>query len=136
MAQEINELHAAHFWEMVGVSVSGCNVRPKQHKGDVKFVGYFNLQVWLFSPDGEAMPFLDLQGNSLKLIGENVHFDPKSEPAKDNRPGGRKFFNHWFPMARAAREVLTRKLVELPEIQEMVQQAVTQLTGENRAQGA
>jgi hypothetical protein len=128
MAQKVDEKHAACLWEMVGVSVTNCLSLPKQHKGDVMFAGYFDLQIWLFADlvpgaEREALPLLQLCGNSLKTIKGKVHFDPKSEPAKDSRPGNRSFFNHWFPSSAAAREVLTRKLLELPEIQELVRKS-------------
>ncbi len=123
MAQELNNRHAALLWEMMGVSVTNCRALPKEHAGGVTFLGYFDLQVWVFPPIGEALPLIQLVGNSLKTIGNDLHFDPKAERAKDDRPGARKFFNHWFPMSRAAREVLTRKLADLPEIQEMVQKS-------------
>jgi len=100
-------------------------VAPRQHKGNVIFVGYADIQTWLFR-DGVAIPFITLCGNSIKLIGDQIHFDPKSERGKGDRSND--YFPHWFPGAGEARAVLTHKLAEDPKIQEMVRLAVASLS--------
>ena len=124
MAKEFNQAHAAALWNLVGVTIDNVRVAPRQHKGNVTFIGYADIQVWLFTPEG-TIPFLTLCGNSIKLINEGLHFDPKSERGKGNRSGD--FFPIWLPSGGASRALLTKKLAENAGIQEMVAQATAML---------
>ena len=124
MAKPIDNDQAAALWNLVGVTVDKTRVAPRQHKGNVIFVGYADIHVWVF--EGQtAIPLMTLCGNSIKLIGDQIHFDPKSERGKGERSND--FFPHWYPRSGAARAVITRKLGEDPKVQEMVRLAVGQL---------
>lgn len=124
MAKPIDQAHAASLWDLVGVTVDKTRVAPRQHKGNVMFVGYADIHVWLFE-NQTPIPFITLCGNSIKLIGDQLHFDPKSERGKGERSND--FFPHWFPKDGAARAVITRKLSEDPKVQEMIRLAVASL---------
>ncbi len=125
MAKPIDRAEAASLWDLIGVTVDKVRIAPRQHKGNVMFLGYADIQVWLFN--GQAMiPFLTMCGNSIKLIGEQLHFDPKSERGKGSRSSD--FFPHWYPGSGAARVVITRKLSEDRQIQEMIQVAIGRLS--------
>lgn len=124
MAKPIDQAQAASLWEKVGVTADKLRLAPRQHKGNVVFCGYADIHIWIFD-GGKAIPFLTLTGNSIKLIGDQLHFDPKSERGKGTRSG--EFFPHWYPNTPAARAMLSRKLQELPELIEMAEQAISQL---------
>jgi hypothetical protein len=117
--QTLNRAWAHFLWQLVGVTVENCRAKPKQHAGDTRFCGFADIRVFLFNPEGDAIPFLHLKGNAIKLIGDNLHFDPKAEPGSGDRKG--EFFPHWLPARVEARTVITMKLAALPEIQDMVQ---------------
>ena len=124
MAKPIDQDHAALLWSLFGVTVDKIRVAPRQHKGNVMFIGYADIHVWLFQGQ-TPIPLMTLCGNSIKLIGDQIHFDPKSERGKGER--SKDFFPHWYPKSSAARAVITRKLSEDPQIQEMVRLAVAKL---------
>ena len=130
MAKEIDRKEAASLWDLFGITVDKTRVAPRQHKGNVIFVGYADIHIWLFAGP-TAVPLATLCGNSIKLIGEQIHFDPKSERGKGDRSND--FFPHWYPKSGAARAVLTAKLAEDASIQEMVQLAVAKLAEAARA---
>lgn len=125
MAEPINKVQAAFLWDLLGVSVDNLRPAPRQHQGNVIFCGYADILIWIFVGDN-AVPLIQLCGNSIKLIGDDLHFDPKSERGQGEYRS--QHFAHWFPTTGAARAVLTRKLAELPEIQAMLIQAKQQLT--------
>ena len=125
MAKPIDQDQAAALWEQVGITVEKIRLAPRQHKGNVIFCGYADFQMWMFH-QGVAIPFITLPGNSIKLIGDQIHFDPKSERGKGERAG--EFFPHWYPNTPAGRAMLTRKLQDLPEIVQMVESAVAKLS--------
>ena len=124
MAGKFNQAHAAALWNLIGVTVSGTRIVPKEHKGNVTFIGYADIQVWLYGQE-ETIPFLILCGNSIKLINGEIHFDPKSERGKGSR--NKDFFPHWLPAEAASRKVITKKLEEDATIQEMVALAQAKL---------
>lgn len=125
MAKEIDQTQAAYLWEHVGVSVENLRLAPRQHRGNVIFCGYTDILVWIFAR-GDTLPLVRLCGNSIKVIGNNIHFDPKAERGTGSRKD--HFFHYWFPMTSASRAVFTQKLAALPEIQEMAARAMHQLT--------
>lgn len=124
MAQAINQTQAAVLWDLIGLTVSNLRVAPRQHKGNVVFTGYADIHIWVFSGP-TALPLMTLCGNSIKLIGDQIHFDPKAERGKGSR--SKEFFPHWCPNSPESRIVLTRKLRENSQIQEMVSTAVARL---------
>ncbi len=111
---------AAYLYDHIGIIVTNAHSHPRQHKGNVVFCGYADFQV---SIDG--IPVLQMCGNSIKLMGDQIHFDPKSEAGKGDRAGN--FFPHWFPMTREARIVLTEKLKRDPAIIAMCDEAISKL---------
>lgn len=125
LAKTIDQAQAATLWERIGITADKARVAPRQHKGNVIFVGYADIHVWVFSGQ-TAIPLITLCGNSIKLIGDQIHFDPKSERGKGDR--SKDFFPHWYPSRGEARAVITRKLAEDPQIQEMVRLAVAKLS--------
>jgi len=127
MAKEIDSTIAAQIWDRVGITVENIRLAPRQHRGNVVFCGYadFILWLWISTGEGTAAPLVHLCGNSIKLIDGELHFDPKSERGKNERSS--KFFPHWLPAGAEARAVLTRKLEQLPEIQEMIHDTRAQL---------
>jgi len=133
LAKEIDANAAAILWERVGLTVDNIRLAPRQHKGNVIFCGYADILVWIYpngaetGETGEAIPLIQLCGNSIKLMGDQIHFDPKSERGKGDRKD--HFFPHWFPMTGAARSVLTLKLSENLDIRNMITEAVNQLAG-------
>lgn len=113
---------ASALWERIGVSTANHRLYPKQHKGSVVFVGYADLTL---SIDG--IPLICLPGTSLKVMGDQIHFDPKSEQARDGSP---RYFPLWFPVSPEIRAVMTEHLKNDPRIIEMCQQAVTKVTAD------
>ncbi len=126
MAKAFDKEQAASLWNLFGVTVDKTRVRPRQHKGNVMFVGYADIHIWLFA-DQKPIPLLTLCGNSIKLIGDQIHIDPKAEQGKGDRSND--YFPHWYPKDGPARAVITAKLVEDASIQEMVKLAVAKLAG-------
>ncbi len=122
--KEVDREQAASLWDLFGITVDKIRVRPRQHKGNVMFVGYADIHIWLFEGQ-KSIPFVTLCGNSIKLIGGQIHVDPKSEQGKGDRSGD--YFPHWYPMDGAARAALTAKLAEDASIQEMVSLAIAKL---------
>ena len=120
MATEFDKDQAAHLFDRIGISVTNTRVHPRQHKGNVIFCGYADLQL---SIDG--IPVIQLCGNSIKLMGDQIHFDPKSEAGKGDRQG--QYFPHWFPMTAEARAVLTETLKRDPAIIAMCEEAIAKL---------
>ncbi len=125
MPKPIDQFQAAHLWDSIGVTVENIRMAPRQHKGNVIFCGYADILVWIFA-DGNTIPLIHLCGNSIKIMGNDIHFDPKSERGKGDRKD--HFFAHWFPLTGASRAVLTQKIAGIPEIQEMCARAMHQLT--------
>ena len=123
MAKELNRQIAAALFEMIEVKVTSTRVNPRQHKGNVVFVGYADFQI-----EVQGIPFLQMCGNSIKLMGENVHFDPKSERGKGDRTD--HFFPHWFPMTGEARAVINEKIKRDDTIISMCHEAMNALTGQ------
>lgn len=121
MAQELDREKAALLFEKVGLEVTNTRIHPRQHKGSVVFVGYADFQITI-----NGTPLIQLCGNSIKLMNEQIHFDPKSEAGKGQRSD--QYFPHWFPMTAESRAVLTEKLKRDPQIIDMVQQAISQLS--------
>lgn len=111
---------AAHLWQYVTVSTRNHRLFPKQHKGNVLFVGYADITLIV-----GGVEFLSLPGNSIKLMGDQVHFDPKQEKARD---GSDRYFPLWLPVSAEARAVLTELIKADPQIIEMCHQAVAQVT--------
>ena len=127
MPKPIDQTQAESLWDLFGVTVDKIRVAPRQHKGNVVFVGYADIHIWLFNGQ-TPIPLVTLCGNSIKLIGDQVHVDPKSERGKGDRSS--EYFPHWRPKSAAARAVLTKKLAEDASIQEMVQLAVAKLAAD------
>lgn len=128
MDREFDKDQAALLFDRLGVTVTGVRVLPRQHKGSVVFCGYADFQI-----DIDGIPVLQLCGNSVKLMSDEIHFDPKSEPGAGSRAG--HHFPHWFPMTAEARAVLTEKLKRDPQIIAMCEETITQLTA-GRTAGA
>ena len=125
----VDQEQAASLWNLFGVTVDKVRVAPRQHKGNVMFVGYADIHIWLFAGQ-KSIPLVTLCGNSIKLIGEQIHVDPKSERGKGDRSND--FFPHWYPADGPARAVITAKLADNASIQEMVSLATARLA-ENAA---
>lgn len=121
MSQNFNRELAAALWNRIQLTTNNHRLYPKQHKGSVVFVGYADFTL---SIDG--VPFLCLPGTSIKLMGDQIHFDPKSERARD---GSNRYFPLWFPVSAEARAVLTEHLKNDEKIVQMCHDAVNQITG-------
>ncbi len=121
MAKEFDKNQAAHLFDRLGISVANVRMHPRQHKGNVVFCGYADFQI---SIDGISV--LQLCGNSIKIMGDQIHFDPKSEAGKGERQG--HYFPHWFPMTAEARAALSELIKRDPKIISMCEEAITQLT--------
>ncbi|MBD3261600.1 MAG: hypothetical protein GF334_07965 [Candidatus Altiarchaeales archaeon] len=120
MAQrEFDKQLAATLWERIQLSTSNHRLYPKQQQGGVLFVGYADFTVSL-----DGIPLLCLPGNSIKLMGDQLHFDPKAEKARDGSP---RWFPLWFPVSGEVRAVLTEKLKVEERIVEMCHDAVAQV---------
>lgn len=128
--KQFNRELAAALWQRMQLATSNHRLYPKQHKGSVLFVGYADFTL---SIDG--IPFLCLPGNSIKLMGDQIHFDPKSERARDGSP---RYFPLWFPVSAEARAVLTEQLKADAQIVQMCHDAVAAVTAASPpvAQGA
>lgn len=126
MAQrEFDKKLAAALWERIQLSTSNHRLYPKMQNGGVLFVGYTDFTISL-----DGIPILCLPGNSIKLMGNQIHFDPKSEKARD---GSSRWFPLWFPVSGEMRAVLTEKLKVDERIVQMCHEAVNQ-TNQNAAQ--
>ncbi len=121
MAKEFDKNQAAHLFDRLGISVANVRIHPRQHKGNVVFCGYADFQI---SIDGISV--LQLCGNSIKIMGDQIHFDPKSEAGKGERQG--HYFPHWFPMTAEARAALSELLKRDPKITAMCEEAISKLT--------
>lgn len=119
---------AGHLWDRMSILTSNHRVYPKQHKGNVLFVGYADFTIQI-----DGIPVLALPGNSIKLMGDQVHFDPKSEKARD---GSNRYFPIWLPVSAEARAVITERLKQDPQIIEMCHQAVNRVTEASPAMAA
>lgn len=120
MAGTFSKEVAGQLWSYLGLTSRNHRLAPKQHKGNVVFVGYADLTVQVGGID-----FLSLPGTSIKLMGDQIHFDPKSEKARD---GSNRWFPLWLPVSAEARAVLTELVKADPQIVEMVQNAVAVVT--------
>ena len=130
---EVNRAHARRLFDLLVVEVDPKSVRcvPRQHKGNVLFCGYVDFNIGLHQEiDGrqEVIPWTTLCGNSIKLMGDIIHFDPKSEKGKkpDEKTGKFPYFPAWFPRTAEARAVFNEKIKRLPEIQQLVERAITE----------
>ena len=139
---EINRTHARRLFDLVVVEVDTRSIRlkPKQHKGGVLFCGYVDFLIGLLQEiDGvrQVIPWTTLCGTSIKLMGDKIHFDPKAEPGRtpDPKTGKIPYYPVWFPRTAEARAVFTAKIARLPEIQRMVEKAVTQVSNSVAAAG-
>lgn len=126
---DFNREIASFIFEHIEVAVIKQRLSPRQHKGNVVFCGYADFQISI-----GGTPFLHLCGNAIKLIGDQVHFDPKSEAGKGENAGS--FFPCWFPMTGESRAVLTEKLKRNPKIISMCEEALNQLNGNASATAA
>jgi hypothetical protein len=118
---------------VIEVDPESIRLKPRQHKGNVLFCGYANFRIGLHQEiDGvrQVIPFVTLVGSAIKLMGERIHFDPKAEPGKkpDPKTGKIPYFPVWFPRSPESRAVFNAKLARLPEIQQLVQQAVAEVS--------
>jgi hypothetical protein len=120
MGQPLNKEVAAHLWQYVTVGTRNHRLLPKQHKGNVLFVGYADITLQIGGVD-----FLSLPGTSIKLMGDQVHFDPKQEKARD---GSDRYFPVWLPVSAESRAVLSELIKADSDIIEMVEQAVAKVT--------
>jgi len=121
--KQIDRNLAAQLWEHLGIEVTNTRVAPRQHRGEVTFVGYADFQILV-----AGIPCLQLCGNSIKIMGTGIHFDPKSEKGRGDRAG--HYFPHWFPMTPEARAVLAEKVSRNPDIIAMCASAITELGGD------
>jgi len=110
---------AGHLWELMQVTTTNRRLHPKMHEGSVLFVGYADMILSVGGIDVIALP-----GSSIKLIGDQIHFDPKQERARD----GKRFFPVWCPILAESRAVFTECLKNDPKIIEMCDHAVAQVT--------
>ncbi len=110
---------AGHLWEHMQVTTSKHRLCPKLHKASVLFVGYADFILSVGGIEVIALP-----GNSIKLMGDQIHFDPKQEKARD----GSRYYPVWLPISTEARAVLTECLKVDPQIVEMCHKAVAQVT--------
>jgi hypothetical protein len=120
MGQPLNKEIAAHLWQYIQVSTRNHRLHAKQHKGNVLFVGYADITLII-----AGVEFLSLPGTSIKLMGDQIHFDPKQEKARD---GSNRYFPLWLPVSAEARAVLTEQIKADPGIVEMAEQAVAKVT--------
>jgi hypothetical protein len=120
MAKELNKEQAAHLFDRLEVNVTNTRIHPRQHKGNVVFCGYADFQINI-----DGIPVIQLCGNSIKLMGDQVHFDPKSEAGRGERQG--QYFPHWFPMTAEARAALTELIKRDPQIDAMCREAIEKL---------
>ena len=129
---EINQAHARRLYNRLVVSVDPKSVRfkPRQHKGDVLFCGYVDLQIGLTEGiDGvmETIPLLVLCGSTVKVIGGKVRFEPKKEKTSEKSTSEKPYHSVWYPSTPGARAVLDTKVSRLPVIRDMVEQAMRQV---------
>jgi hypothetical protein len=120
MSKTFSKEIAAHLWQYVQLSTRNHRLLPKQHKGNVLFVGYADLTLQIGGVD-----FLSLPGTSIKLMGDQVHFDPKQEQARD---GSDRYFPVWLPVSAESRAVLTELIKADPQIVEMCHNAAAAVT--------
>ena len=126
MSVELNRQVAAKLYDLLTLKVSNVRVNPRQHRGEVIFVGYADFQIEL-----NGIPFIQLCGNSIKLIGDSVHFDPKSERGSGDRSN--HFFPHWFPMTAEVRAVLNEQLKRDVTIKAMCKDVKSKLENNHQA---
>jgi len=117
---------AAKLFDLISVKVTNTRISPRQHRGNVLFVGYADFQI-----EVADIPFLQMCGNSIKILGDNIHFDPKGERGKNDRKD--HFFPHWFPVNGESRAVLTEHLRRNDTIIQMCHKAVNLVTGQTKA---
>jgi len=132
---EINRAHARRLFDLLVIEVDPKSVRlvPRQHKGNVLMCGYADFKVGLHQEiDGvrQVIPWTILCGNSIKLINDKIHFDPKSEKGKkpDEKTGKFPYFPVWMPQTAEARAVFSEKVSRLPIIQQMVERAISEVS--------
>ncbi len=132
---EINRAHARRLFDLVVVEVDPKSIRlvPRQHKGNVLMCGYADFQIGLHQEiDGvlQVIPWTTLCGNAIKLMNDRIHFDPKSEKGKKEDPETGKFpyFPVWLPRTAEARAVFNEKISRLPEIQQLVERAISEVS--------
>jgi hypothetical protein len=120
VSKSFNKEIAGHLWTYLGLTTRNHRLAPKQHKGNVVFVGYVDLTLQVGGID-----FLSLPGTSIKIMGDQIHFDPKSEQARD---GSNRWFPLWMPVSAEARAVLSELVKADPQIVEMAHNAVAAVT--------
>lgn len=120
MGKPLDKKLCALLWQYVQLSTRNHRLYAKQHKGNVLFVGYADLTIQIGGVD-----FLSLPGTSIKLMGDQIHFDPKQEQARD---GSDRYFPLWLPVSAEARAVLDQLIKADPGIIQMVEQAVDKVT--------
>ena len=107
---------AAQLYEMLSLSVFNIKSLPQEPSGKVQFLGYADFQIFV-----GGLPFLRLNGNSIKRVGDQIYFDPKVEQGKGAK--AEVMFPLWAPSSAEARAVLTRLLQDNPDIQAMAEAA-------------
>jgi len=132
---EINRAHARRLFDLVVVEVDPQSIRlvPRQHKGNVLMCGYADFQIGLHQEiDGvrQVIPWMTLCGNAIKLMNDKIHFDPKSEKGKtpNTETGKFPYFPVWMPRTAEARAVFSEKISRLPEIRQLVERAVSEVS--------
>lgn len=105
---------AAQLYDLLALSVFNVKSLPQEPTGKVQFLGYADFQIFL-----AGIPFIRLNGNTIKRVGEEIYFDPKVEQGKG--PKAEVMFPLWAPSSAEARAVLTRLLQDNPEIQAMAE---------------
>ncbi len=114
---------------VVEVDPKSIRLVPRQHKGNVLMCGYADFMIGLCQEiDGvrQVIPWTTLCGNAIKLMGDRIHFDPKGEKGTkpDPETGRYPYFPVWFPRSAESRAVFNEKVSRLPEIRQLVEQAV------------
>jgi len=140
---EINKAHARRLFDLIHIEVDPKSVRfaPRQHKGNVLFCGYVDFLIGLTQEiDGliQVIPWTTLCGNAIKLMGDKIHFDPKHEEGRQRDPdtGKHPYFPVWFPRTAESRAVFNEKISRLPEIRELVERAVSEVSHAGGAAGS
>ena len=120
MGKSFSREAASRLWKYLQLTSSNHRLHVRQHEGNVLFVGYADLIIWV---NGERL--LALPGTSIKLMGDQVHFEPKQEQARD---GSERYFPVWLPITSESRAVLTELIKADRDIANMIQQAVDKTT--------
>ena len=125
MAKTIDRRIAHSLYEALTLKLRNIHVAPAPPTGAVQFLGFADFQISLL-----GHPFLNLVGNSLKLIDGRLHFDPNYEEGKGAKVGQK--FNVWAPTSGEARAVITALLEQCPEVEEMKNEAAKVSAGNQK----